>query len=91
MSTKGKYETLFLELARKVSNNPTNYVRKLSRKDIIAYEIGVDEFGDIVNWAERQLDSARYVEEWLSDGESREDWFEAEYDLLLELSELFEI
>lgn len=90
MSTNGKYETLFLELAEKVSNNPKNYVRKLSRKDIRAYENGDDEYGDVVNWAERQLDSARNVEELL-DGESREDWFEAEYDLLLELSEIYEV
>ena len=31
------------------------FVRKLSDEDIEAYESGEDEYGDIVDWAERQL------------------------------------
>lgn len=90
MPTNGKYETLFLELAEEIQDNPSGYVRKLSRKDIKAYDEGDDEFGDIVNWAERQLEAASNVEELLG-GETREDWFEAEYNILLELSELYEV
>lgn len=83
-----KFERLFTALAEEIQDNPSGYVRKLSRKDIKAYDEGDDEFGDIVNWAERQLESASNVEELLG-GETREDWFEAEYNILLELSELY--
>lgn len=71
------YEDKFRSLANFIIDHEELFVRKLSDEDIEAYETGEDEYGDIVNWAERQLEVD--VEDT---GEDVEEWYEEEYNLL---------
>ena len=76
-------EEKFYELANEITSNPEGYVRKLSDKDIEAYENGDDEFGDIVLWAERQLNMCEEVDTLIEgSGETREEWFAFEVECL---------
>lgn len=71
------YEFKFTSLADFIIYHEELFVRKLSDEDIEAYDCGEDEYGDIVNWAERQL--AVDVEDT---GEDVETWYEEEYNTL---------
>lgn len=71
------YEDKFRSLANFILDNEELFVRKLSDEDIEAYETGEDEYGDIVDWAERQL--AVDVEEI---DEDVDEWYEEEYNIL---------
>jgi len=69
---------LFEDLAEWIIMNEELFVRKLSDEDIEAYKNGDDDFGDIVLWAERQLDMLDNFDV----GEDEEDWCAEEYHLL---------
>ena len=76
-------EEKFYEVANEIISNPDKYVRKLSDKDIEAYDNGDDDFGDIVLWAERQLDMCEDVADLIKgSGETREEWFAYEVECL---------
>lgn len=69
-------EERFFELANEISANPDWFKRKLSKKDLRAYDNGDDPFGDIVNWAERQLEMCEDVDDLIEDSnETRDEWF----------------
>lgn len=73
----------FYNLANEITSNPEGYVRKLSDEDIEAYENGDDDFGDIVLWAERQLDMSENVDDLIKDSdETEEEWFGYEVECL---------
>ena len=76
----------FYNLANEITSNPEAYVRKLSDEDIEAYENGDDDFGDIVLWAERQLQSAKHPS--LID-ETEEEWFGYELEVLESLVDTY--
>ena len=71
------YEDKFRSLANFILDNEELFVRKLSDEDIEAYESGEDEYGDIVDWADRQL--AVDVEDI---DEDADEWYEEEYNTL---------
>ena len=73
----------FYELANEIISNPEAYVRKLSDKDIEAYDNGDDAYGDIVLWAERQFDMSEIVYDLIKDSdETEEEWFAYEVECL---------
>ena len=69
----------FEDLAEWIIMNEELFVRKLSDEDIEAYECGDDDFGDIVLWAERQLDMVDNLDDI---DEDEEDWCAEECHLL---------
>ena len=69
----------FEDLAEWIIMNEELFIRKLSDEDIEAYENGDDDFGDIVLWAERQLDMLDNFDDF---GEDEEDWCAEEHHLL---------
>lgn len=77
------HEAEFKALASWIIDNPTRFRRKLTRKDIKAYESGDDEYGDIVNWAERQLEASEDAFEICEEsGEVLAEWYEEEVAVL---------
>ena len=83
MKIKVENEKKFYELAHEIIEHPDNYVRKLSDKDIEAYDNGDDAFGDIVLWVKRQLDMCEYLDDLIEDSEeTKEEWFAYEVECL---------
>ena len=71
------YEDKFKSLANFIIDYQELFVRKLSDEHIDAYNSGEDEYGDVVDWAERQLSVD--VEDIDEDADV---WYEEEYNLL---------
>lgn len=80
------HEIEFKALAKFVLDNKELFNRKTSDKEIQAYEDGDDEYGDIVFWAERQLEAADDAYDICEEsGEVPSEWFEEEVAVLRRL------
>lgn len=73
----------FYKLAFEIVSNPSKFIRKTSTYHVKRYESGIDDYGDIVNWASRQLEaakSAKYLAK--NSGISVRVWFKYEAEIL---------